>query len=148
MAQVSSNPVATDVRVAEGLLKVFLADGRSVRVPLDRLPLLARASRPLQRAWRLLEGGRLIRWDAAGTEVRVAELLSAQPRPRIVRVRLMQEEIRVTLTDGREVRVPLRWFPRLHGDRDVLWGRWRCDGHGLYWEEIDLLVTVEDLLAQ
>jgi hypothetical protein len=136
--------------VSQGLLKVFLADGRSIRVPLVRFPQLAGADRPLQRGWRLLDEGRVIRWDAAQLEVPVEGLLSTEPRPRLMRVRLLQEEIRVTLTDHREVRVPLRWFPQLHGNPEILWGRWRCvgNGEGLYWQEIELLIPVEALLAK
>ena len=55
----------------------------------------------------------------------------------------------VTLADGREVTVPLEWFPRL---RDAT-GEQRCDwrliggGVGIHWEAIDEDISVESILA-
>jgi len=55
----------------------------------------------------------------------------------------------VTLAYGREVTVPLEWFPRL---RDAT-GEQRCDwrliggGVGIHWEAIDEDISVESILA-
>jgi hypothetical protein len=143
-------PRARDVRVTSATLKVFLVDGRSIRVPLTHFPRLDRATRQEQRGWRLRDEGQGIRWDAINVDVSVVELLATGPRPRAMAVRLTQEDIRLTLTDWRQLWVPLRWFPQLHKHPDILWGRWRWvgDGEGLHWEEIDLYISVASVLAR
>ena len=55
----------------------------------------------------------------------------------------------VRLVDGREIAVPLEWFPTL---RDATAGQrstWRLIGRGIgiHWPEIDEDVSVESLLA-
>jgi Protein of unknown function (DUF2442) len=57
--------------------------------------------------------------------------------------------LRITLVDGRELRVPLAWFPRLNkatvADRE----NWQLIGGGLgiHWPAIDEDVSVENLLV-
>ncbi len=61
----------------------------------------------------------------------------------------MDEELVVELVDGRTVRVPVAWYPRvLHGTRSQrnncrLIGR----GEGIHWPELDEDISVDDLLA-
>lgn len=61
----------------------------------------------------------------------------------------MDEELVVELIDGRTVRVPVAWYPRvLHGTLDqrnncCLIGR----GEGIHWPELDEDISVDDLLA-
>jgi hypothetical protein len=54
----------------------------------------------------------------------------------------------VNLEDGREVAVPLEWFPRLRNATREQLENWRLigNGEGIYWEEIDEDVLVENLL--
>jgi hypothetical protein len=49
------------------------------------------------------------------------------------------EALRVVLADGREITVPLAWFPRLQRATPEQRKRWRLigGGVGLHWEEVD-----------
>lgn len=59
------------------------------------------------------------------------------------------ESLRVVLADGREVAVPLAWFPRLQKATPEQRNRWRLigGGVGLHWEDVDEDISVESLLA-
>lgn len=54
----------------------------------------------------------------------------------------------VRLVDGRELGVPLDWFPRLRDAADIARNNWRFIGRGtsIHWEEIDEDVSVAGLL--
>jgi len=64
-------------------------------------------------------------------------------------VRFADESLWVALADGREVSVPLEWFPRLRDATEAQRSNWRLigGGIGIHWEEIDEDVSVESLLA-
>ena len=68
---------------------------------------------------------------------------------RAVDVRCDAERLIVTLADGREISVPLGWFPRLHGATPSQRDRWELIGRGIgiHWPAIDEDVSVESLLA-
>ncbi len=55
----------------------------------------------------------------------------------------------VVLEDGREISVPLAWFPRLQKATQAQRRKWRLigGGIGIHWEEIDEDISVESLLA-
>ena len=57
--------------------------------------------------------------------------------------------MRVTLTDGRVLSVPLVWFPRLQDATPDQRKDWRLIGQGIgiHWESIDEDISVESLLA-
>src|SRR6266508_6712070 len=59
------------------------------------------------------------------------------------------EALRVVLADGREIAVPLVWFPRLQKATPEQRKRWRLigGGVGLHWEDVDEDPSVESLLA-
>lgn len=59
------------------------------------------------------------------------------------------ESLRVVLADGREVAVPLAWFPRLQSATPEQRSRWRLvgGGVGLHWEDVGEDISVESLLA-
>ena len=71
------------------------------------------------------------------------------PEPRAVEVRCTEDALRVRLADGRELSVPLTWFPRL---RDASAGA-RADyrlvggGLGIHWPQLDEDVAVAGLLT-
>ena len=75
--------------------------------------------------------------------------LTLETEPLAVDVAFSQDAFRVVLDDGRELTVPLAWFPRLvHGtpDQRLEWeliGR----GEGLHWQELDEDISVRGLLA-
>ena len=54
----------------------------------------------------------------------------------------------VFLEDGRELAVPLEWFPRLRKATKEQLEKWRFigKGEGVHWEEIDEDVSIENLL--
>ena len=75
--------------------------------------------------------------------------LNLETDPLAVAVEFSADAFRVTLEDGRELSVPLAWFPRLlHAtpEQRLAWeliGR----GEGLHWEELDEDISVAGLLA-
>lgn len=74
--------------------------------------------------------------------------LTAKADPRVDTVRVTDTRLEVTLRDGREISVPLDWFPRLKAataaDRAV-WEQCAA-GHGIHWPAIDEDLSVEGLL--
>ena len=54
----------------------------------------------------------------------------------------------VFLEDGREISIPLEWFPRLRNATSNQLKKWRSigNGEGIHWDEIDEDVSVENLL--
>ena len=63
-------------------------------------------------------------------------------------VRFTDDSLHVNLSDGREVSVPLEWFPRLRDASPEQRNRWRliARGIGIHWEDIDEDVAVSTLL--
>lgn len=59
-----------------------------------------------------------------------------------------EDSINVRLSDGREVSVPLEWFPRLRDATPKQRENWRfiAKGVGMHWEEIDEDIAVSTLL--
>ncbi|MBW2590613.1 MAG: DUF2442 domain-containing protein [Deltaproteobacteria bacterium] len=64
-------------------------------------------------------------------------------------VTVTQEALNVDLSDGRTISVPVAWFPRLLYSTQKERDNWRLigRGHGIHWEEIDVDISVEGLLA-
>jgi Protein of unknown function (DUF2442) len=56
--------------------------------------------------------------------------------------------LRVTLADGRELAVPLEWFPRLRDATPEQRSHWRFigRGQGIHWPELDEDISVASLL--
>lgn len=54
----------------------------------------------------------------------------------------------VRLEDGREIAVPLDWFPTLRDANDEQRNNWRFigDGEGMHWVDLDEDIQVEGLL--
>ena len=54
----------------------------------------------------------------------------------------------VFLEDGRELSIPLEWFPRLRKATEEQLNKWRFigKGEGIHWKEIDEDISVENLL--
>lgn len=67
---------------------------------------------------------------------------------RLQRVAVSDEALRVELTDGRALSVPLAWYPRLfHGTPEER-QNWRLigDGEGVHWPDLDEDVSAENLI--
>ena len=69
--------------------------------------------------------------------------------PKAVAMVCSDDELRVSLTGGRTLLVPLAWFPRLahasHAERaayEIL-----GDGEGIHWPQVDEDISVAGLLA-
>jgi Protein of unknown function (DUF2442) len=54
----------------------------------------------------------------------------------------------VFLEDGRELSIPLEWFPRLRKATVEQLNKWRLigNGEGVHWEDIDEDISIENLL--
>ncbi len=65
-------------------------------------------------------------------------------------VRFDEHLLRVFLLDGREVSVPIEWFPRLRNASDKQRKHWRLIGNGvgIHWPEVDEDLSVAALLEQ
>ena len=73
----------------------------------------------------------------------------ARPEPLAVEAWCSDAALHVRLADGRELSVPLEWFPRLRDATPDQRRYWRLvgGGVGIHWEEIDEDISVESLLA-
>ena len=63
-------------------------------------------------------------------------------------IRFDAEKMHVQLSDGREISVPLEWFPSLRNATNEQRNKWRLIGRGvgIHWEELDEDISVEGLL--
>ncbi|MBI3362841.1 MAG: DUF2442 domain-containing protein [Chloroflexi bacterium] len=65
-----------------------------------------------------------------------------------VDVSFTDDALHVRLSDGREVSVPLEWFPRLRDATPKQRANWRliARGIGMHWEDVDEDIAVTTLL--
>jgi hypothetical protein len=65
------------------------------------------------------------------------------------RVSVRPDALLVVLADGREISVPLEWFPRLRSATNEQRAGWRLigGGVGIHWQAVDEDISVESLLA-
>ena len=63
-------------------------------------------------------------------------------------VRFTGDAMQVSLSDGREISVPLEWFTRLRNATPEQWSKWRfiARGMGIHWDGIDEDIAVTTLL--
>jgi hypothetical protein len=54
----------------------------------------------------------------------------------------------IRLLDGREISVPMEWFPKLRDASEEQRKKWRLIGRGIgiHWEEIDEDISISGLL--
>jgi hypothetical protein len=77
----------------------------------------------------------------------------AQRRPKLrynsAMVTITAGTLRIDLTDGRTIAVPLAWYPRLQHGRAEERQHWRPigAGEGLHWPGLDEDISIENLLA-
>ena len=69
--------------------------------------------------------------------------------PRAVDAAVSEDALTVRLADGREISVPLEWFPRLRNASPEQRRNWRLlgTGVGLHWPDLDEDISVAGLLA-
>lgn len=65
-----------------------------------------------------------------------------------VNVSFTEDALHVRLADGREIAVPLEWFPRLRDATPEQRDNWRFIGRGvgIHWEDLDEDLSVAGLL--
>jgi hypothetical protein len=71
-----------------------------------------------------------------------------KPDATAVDVTVMDDRLVVILADGREVAIPLAWFPRLFEATPEQRRNWRFigRGHGIHWPDVDEDISVASLL--
>lgn len=69
--------------------------------------------------------------------------------PLVVDVTCTADALRAVLADGREILVPLAWFPRLRDATLDQRRNWRLigGGVGVHWPEVDEDISAASLLA-
>ncbi len=75
-------------------------------------------------------------------------VLATRFDPTAVDVRINDTALYVVMADGREVSVPLEWFPRLRDASPEQRQHWRFigRGQGIHWPDVDEDISVEGLL--
>jgi hypothetical protein len=75
-------------------------------------------------------------------------ILAVEVEPLAVDVVCTDDVLHVVMADGREISVPLVWFPRLLKATPVERKNWRLIGGGIgvHWEDVDEDISVESLL--
>lgn len=73
---------------------------------------------------------------------------SVDVQPLAVDVACNSDMLQVALADGRQISVPLEWYPKLLDATPKDRNNWRLIGGGLgiHWEDLDEDVSVESLL--
>jgi hypothetical protein len=69
--------------------------------------------------------------------------------PNAAEVEVTDDELRVALSDGRSISVPLAWYPRLVHATVAERNNFRLigQGQGIHWDDLDEDISVEGLLA-
>ena len=75
--------------------------------------------------------------------------LASKPVADAVDVKCTDDELIVTLVDGRRVSAPLAWFPRLLRATPKQRANWRLIGRGvgIHWDDVDEDISVRSLLV-
>ena len=71
-----------------------------------------------------------------------------QVNPLAEGVEFTDDELIVSLVDGRKVSVPLTWYPRLAAADEKQRAQWELlgDGQGIHWPDIDEDLSVSGIL--
>jgi Protein of unknown function (DUF2442) len=72
-------PTASCVTVNNDAVTVELHDGRTISAPLAWYPRLSHGSHEERNQWRLIAGGRGIRWPVLDEDISVDNLLAGKP---------------------------------------------------------------------
>jgi hypothetical protein len=67
----------------------------------------------------------------------------------ITGVSFEDDMLQVSLSDGREIRVPLEWFPKLRSATSEKRQQWRLIGRGIgiHWPDLDEDISLEGILG-
>ena len=71
-----------------------------------------------------------------------------EANPRAQEVSVTEDELTVSLVDGRRVSVPLAWYPRLLHASSAQRSNWQLlgDGEGIHWPDVDEDLSVAGIL--
>ncbi|MEM6429237.1 MAG: DUF2442 domain-containing protein [Deinococcota bacterium] len=69
--------------------------------------------------------------------------------PTVTNVQVSADTLIVSLADGRQLRVPLAWYPRLEAGSQAERDHWNLmgDGDAIEWPDLDEHIGIEGLLA-
>ncbi|SMD38830.1 Protein of unknown function [Reichenbachiella faecimaris] len=69
--------------------------------------------------------------------------------PKAKEIWFKEDKIYFLLADGRELGVPIEWFPKLRDANPDQLKNWRLigSGDGVHWEELDEDISIEGLLV-
>lgn len=75
-------------------------------------------------------------------------ILAIQADERVKDVVIDEDALQVDLMDGRSIRVPLAWYPRLLNATEIQRSTWEIcgGGYGIHWSELDEHLSSEGLL--
>lgn len=75
-------------------------------------------------------------------------ILSINKSKHATHLRFTSDKMVVSLEDGRELSIPLEWFPRLRDAKIQQLNNWRFigKGEGVHWEDLDEDILIENLL--
>lgn len=76
--------------------------------------------------------------------------IAVDPDPTAVNVEVLDTDVRIVLSDGRELSAPLAWFPRLRDATPVERRNWQPigRGQGIHWPDIDEDISVRALMGR
>jgi len=59
------------------------------------------------------------------------------------------DKMTIYVEDGREISIPLEWFPKLRAASSEELNNWRFigDGEGIHWEDLDEDLLVSELIS-
>ena len=72
------------------------------------------------------------------------------PDPTVAGIEVSGTALRIMLSDGRELSVPLAWFPRLADATPEQRAHWEAAGagHGIHWPDVDEDISVRALMGR
>jgi hypothetical protein len=78
----------------------------------------------------------------------MSQLVSASQRPTAQHVEVTDNELVITLTDGRCIAGPLAWYPRLLHGTPTERNHWKliARGEGIHWPDLDEDLSVEGVV--
>ena len=80
----------------------------------------------------------------------MSSLKTKKLEPMATKVWFDENKLYVRLLDGREISVPLEWFPKLKNAKPEEKKNYRLIGKGvgIHWESLDEDISVEELLSK
>tara|TARA_R110002020_G_C16206255_1_gene766669 strand:- start:512 stop:760 length:249 start_codon:yes stop_codon:yes gene_type:complete len=59
------------------------------------------------------------------------------------------DKMKISMEDGREISIPLEWFPSLRNASISELNNWRFigDGEGIHWEDLDEDLLISELIS-